>query len=390
MDDIIFSQPASQPAQSQAPQSPHKPASSKDVAVPTTPSKSLASRPKNSAIPRSPRPHLPSTPPAPPEDHTFLPATRHALEQALGKASLGRHEVLLQQDKEHTQDYIAQLQDAVKQKNGITPSTHEALLRREVTMWKAKAQEMDESAKTEMQLLRECNGRMEEEMIALRAVAEGLRREGEGLKEEVERLSKENEAFKRENDGLKADMQKGPREEDEERMLLITDLEGDKEEMQRLLDEVMDQNEGLKGEVKNLKDEAKKLKEEVKMLRGVAKEQGGGGGEGKNSKDDKVEKRKIKNIKRRERDRKRRDQVLVKENMQLAAKLAEVEKQKSDTSEEGLEAEDEVWEGFQDSDEGGEMVQEKDDARSAERSKSKKSKKKNRGKKGKKVIKEER
>ncbi|EUC41170.1 hypothetical protein COCMIDRAFT_106881 [Bipolaris oryzae ATCC 44560] len=352
MNDIIFSQPASQPAQSQAPQTPRKPASPKDVIPQTPPSKSLVSRQKNNSTTNSPRPHLPSTPPAPPEDHTFLPATRHALELALGEASLNRHEVLLQQDKKHTQDYIAQLQDAVKQKNGIAPSTQEPLLRKEITMWKAKAQEMDESAKTEMQLLRECNGRMEEEMIAVRAVAEGLRSEGEGEK-----------------------MQKCRGEEDEKRALLIEGLEGDKEELQRVLNSVVDENQELKGEVKNLKEEAKELRGAVNRV---------GGGEGKEDKDGKAEKRKAKNEKRRARDRKRRELVLVKENMELAAKLAEVAKQKSVAYEEGPKVEDEVWEGFEDSDEGEEVVQEKDEAVSGYKRKSKKKK----GKKGKKVIKE--
>ncbi|EMD91065.1 hypothetical protein COCC4DRAFT_39771 [Bipolaris maydis ATCC 48331] len=337
MNDIIFSQPESQSAQSEAPQSPHKPSSPKDVAQQTPPSQSLVARPKNNATPRSARPRLSSTPLAPPEDHTFMPATRHALEQALGKASLDRHEVLLQQEKKHTQDYIAQLQDAVKQKTSIAPSAQESLLRKEITMWKAKAQELDESAKTEMQLLRECNGRMEEELIMVRSVAEGLRRE----------------------------MHRYRVEEEKNQLGYIKMLEEDKEELIWKLSSVEHENDGLM-------DEAKKFKEEVERLKKAAK--GVKGGEGK---DGEVEKRKARNLKRRARDRKRRDLVLVKENMELAARLAEMEKQES------LEVEDEIWEGFPESDEGAEMVQ-KDEAVSGEKRKSKKKKKK-----GKKVIKKE-
>ncbi|EOA80960.1 uncharacterized protein SETTUDRAFT_35851 [Exserohilum turcica Et28A] len=127
-------------------------------------------------------------PPSEEEEEAFMLATRHALEQALGKQTLEQHGALLKQEKKCTEDYIAQLEEAVNQKTGIDSPMQNALVQGELAMWKARASGQDEATKTEMRLLRKWNDQLQQEKDGLEASVEEMKKENRALKAEVEML----------------------------------------------------------------------------------------------------------------------------------------------------------------------------------------------------------
>jgi outer membrane murein-binding lipoprotein Lpp len=326
----IFAQPAKRPPQKQALCSPLKAASPKDSSTPTSLSNSPITKRKRNVTVERKSPYLSSKPSQPAEDETFMFATRQALEQAIGKASLERHEALLQQEKKSTKDYISQLEEVAKQKNGIALSMQDALVRKQIAMCKAKAEGLDESAKTEIQLLREWNGRMQDEMRVLNAVVEGLRKEKEVLREEMGGTKREDE--------------------DEVKRLYARNaqLEQEKEKLETDMRMMRDECAALKCEMDKMRTgcemagKQKQLVETSKKIHGLDEGYVGNAG----AKYNVAAKRNTNNSKRRARDQKRRGHLL-KENGELSAKLAQLESQHQAERTEALEARDEAVRGLQ-------------------------------------------
>jgi myosin heavy subunit len=107
-----------------------------------------------------------STVPLPGEQGTFLLATRKALESAVGKEALERSEQLLKEEQDRTEQYIAQLEKAVKDQNG-GPVSHDILIQNQIAMLKVKAKGQDEAARTEINILHEHNKKLSQEKTAL-------------------------------------------------------------------------------------------------------------------------------------------------------------------------------------------------------------------------------
>ena len=155
------------------------------------------------AHPKVPQSEQPYT-----EEEKFMLETRKALEQALGKEALEAHEKVLTEEKESTEKYILDLEAAVKQQHG-TPVVHETLIQDQIAILKVKAEGHDESAKTEIKLLRESNTKLAEERTTIgrcvRLLTDEnvvLKRQHEGASAEIQILHEHNTTLAEENAAL--------------------------------------------------------------------------------------------------------------------------------------------------------------------------------------------
>ncbi|KAL1793149.1 hypothetical protein ACET3X_008131 [Alternaria dauci] len=142
------------------------------------------------------------------EEKSFMLATRKALEQALGKEALEAHEEILAKEKESTEQYILDLEAAVKQQYG-TPIVHDILIQDQLAILKVKAEGHDEAAKTEIKLLRESNAKLAEEKTTLgrcvRLLTDEsivLKRQHEGASAEIQILHEHNATLAKDNTAL--------------------------------------------------------------------------------------------------------------------------------------------------------------------------------------------
>ena len=145
------------------------------------------------AHPKVPQSEQPYT-----EEEKFMLETRKALEQALGKEALEAHEKVLTEEKESTEKYILDLEAAVKQQHG-TPVV--------------QAEGHDESARTEIKLLRESNTKLAEERTTIgrcvRLLTDEnvvLKRQHEGASAEIQILHEHNTTLAEENAALSRDL----------------------------------------------------------------------------------------------------------------------------------------------------------------------------------------
>ncbi|CAN9392284.1 unnamed protein product [Alternaria alternata] len=226
------------------------------------------------------------------EEKLFMLETRKALEQALGKEALEAHEKVLTEEKESTEKYILDLEAAVKQQHG-TPVVHETLIQDQIAILKVKAKGHDESAKTEIKLLRESNTKLAEERTTIGRCVRLLTDENVVLKRQHE----ENAALLREVKLLKDEQgaNKAERQEEAYRIAIKTLREQNKKladekaalarnvellnaghenlraEIFALTQDVCDQKELYKKEMNDseggMKDNAQKSKKLTKKLR---------------------------------------------------------------------------------------------------------------------------
>lgn len=146
------------------------------------------------------------------EEKLFMFEIRKALEHALGKEALEAHEKVLTEEKESTEKYILDLEAAVKQQHG-TPVVHETLIQDQIAILKVKAEGHDESARTEIKLLRKSNTKLAEEKTTIgrcvRLLTDEnviLKRQYEGASAEIQILHEHKTTLAEENAALSRDL----------------------------------------------------------------------------------------------------------------------------------------------------------------------------------------
>lgn len=95
----------------------------------------------------------------PGQNDTFMLATRKVLEAALGKEALESQEKSLVEEQKRTDQYIARLEEAVKQKGGVNVS-HNLIAQDHIAMLKARYEAKEKVASTEIKILRESNKKL--------------------------------------------------------------------------------------------------------------------------------------------------------------------------------------------------------------------------------------
>jgi cell division protein FtsB len=197
----------------------------------------------------------------PEQQESFLLATRNALEQALGKEALEAHERLLAKERECTDQYIVNLEEAVKQQYG-TPVVHDILIQNQIAILKVKAEGQDESARTEIKLLRDSNTKLADEKTTLGRC--------------VQHLTDENINLKRQDEAARAEIQilhENNTKLTEENSALVRNIKALKDEHN--IAKVKAQEEATRTQIKILRENNVKLTEEknalvrsVKLLKG--------------------------------------------------------------------------------------------------------------------------
>ncbi|USP79788.1 uncharacterized protein yc1106_07062 [Curvularia clavata] len=266
----------------------------------------------------------------PAENETFMFATRHALEQALGKDTLGRLEELLQNEKKLTQDYIEYLEETVRQKSGVASPMLNTLVQKEIAHWKAKAESHSESTKTELGLLRDWNVRIKDKKDMLQEEVKRLREENSMLKAGTER-QKETKENEKERD----------KEENKRLRTRNTQLEAEKDTLNANMQMMLEESVALKAEIERLKNGSapahKQEESDIEMkdshdeIAGANKN--AAATPGKNHE---------KNARKRAKVKKLRELIIVQENKQLSAKLAEAESQYANAQAATLAAHEEL------------------------------------------------
>lgn len=117
----------------------------------------------------------------PGQNTTFMLATRDVLEAALGKEALESQEKSLLEEQKRTDQYIAQLEEAVKQKGGVNVS-HDLIAQNHIAMLKARYEAKEKTASTEIKILRESNKKLTEDKTKLTRRVK-LDRDGRGAVE---------------------------------------------------------------------------------------------------------------------------------------------------------------------------------------------------------------
>lgn len=308
---------------------PPDPALSKGIAAPvrsSTPPNDDPWRPNGTEIKR---PYLPS---ATAESETFMFATRHALEQALGEETLERLEALLQQEKKLTQDYIEYLEETVRQKSGVGSPMSNTLMQKELAYWKAKAEGHDENTKTETGLLRDWNVRIKDEK--------------DKLQDEVERLREENGMLKAETEQLKGAKENDDNDENMRLRIRNDQLEAEKDALNANMQMMLEDFVALKAEVERLKNGSAPAHEQKEP--DVEMKESDNRITGNNTNVPvTLSKNHEKNFKKRARAKKRRELIMVQENKQLSTKLAEAESQHATAYAATLAAQEERMEKLQ-------------------------------------------
>ncbi|KNG49036.1 ubx domain-containing protein [Stemphylium lycopersici] len=182
--------------------------------------------------------------PIPPQDETFMLATRRALEQAIGKEALERHEEFLAQEKKSVEDYISKLEEAGRQKYEGGPAMQSALVRDQIAMFKARVEGQDEATKTEIRLQREWNQTLAKDRVV-------LVEEKAALEAKLEEIGKKNEALKTEMAKLR-DETRNPEQDEGTRneIVLLRTQNAKLQEVKTVLERNV---EGMKGETATLK-----------------------------------------------------------------------------------------------------------------------------------------
>ncbi|KAG9196569.1 hypothetical protein G6011_01690 [Alternaria panax] len=281
------------------------------------------------------------------EEESFLVETRKALEQALGKEALKAHEKLLAKEKESTEQYIVDLEAAVKQQYG-TPVVHEILIQDQIAILKVRAEGHDESARTEIKLLRESNTKLAEDKATLghcaRLITDEnivLKRQHEGASAEIQILHEHNATLAEENTALmrnvklledeqgtsKAKQQKeAARAEIEKVRNYNTKLIDEKATLVRRIELLSDEHGNLRAEIsaltQDLRDQKKLFKQNMYEFDGEMKDVA----------------LKSKNFRQK---LERRNDKLIKKNTILSRKVVELE---TDNSTELLDARQRIQE----------------------------------------------
>jgi cell division protein FtsB len=102
----------------------------------------------------------------PPPPDSFMLATRKALESVMGKEAVDSQEKFLAEELKCTDAYIAELQEAVKQKAGVNVS-HDPITQKHLALLKAKFEGKEATAQTEIRILREHNEKLTEDKTKL-------------------------------------------------------------------------------------------------------------------------------------------------------------------------------------------------------------------------------
>ncbi|KAH6866994.1 hypothetical protein BKA58DRAFT_215685 [Alternaria rosae] len=121
------------------------------------------------------------------QNDTSMLATRKVLEAALGKEALESQEKSLVEKQKRTDQYIARLEEAVKQKGGVNVS-HNLIAQDHIAMLKARYETTEKIASTEIKILRESNKKLTEDKTKLTRSIK-LVRDGHGA---VEAMAQED------------------------------------------------------------------------------------------------------------------------------------------------------------------------------------------------------